>query len=296
MQSPLRKFAGPSGDAPELTVLHSPLSKEQFDRVRQILYRVCGIDLQPGKEQLVKARLWKRVPQLGLSSFDEYIGLVESPAGAAELSSMVDALTTNKTSFFREAQHFGLLGEHAKAVLQSRGSLRIWSAGCSSGEEPYTIGMTLHQAIPGISGMDARILATDISSRILEKAKAAAYEENDVAGIPAQVLRRFFTTQKTGATTRYVVAGPVRSLVRFARLNLMDPWPMRGQFDFIFCRNVMIYFDAETQKTLITRFYDALRPGGFFFVGHSESLSGRSGAFEYRMPATYQKATHKQNS
>jgi chemotaxis protein methyltransferase CheR len=296
MQTPLRKFVNPSTEMPETAVLHRPLTKEQFDRLRQLLYRVCAIDLQPGKEQLVKARLWKRVPQLGLSSFDEYIKLVESPAGAAELSSMVDALTTNKTSFFREAQHFGILGEHSKAVLQSRGSLRIWSAGCSSGEEPYTIGMTLHQAIPGLSGMDVRILATDISSRILERARSATYDEGDVSGIPSQILRRFFTTHQMGAAARYVVSDSVRSLVRFARLNLMDPWPMRGQFDFIFCRNVMIYFDAETQKTLIARFYEALRPGGFFFVGHSESLSGRSGAFEYRMPATYQKATTKQNS
>lgn len=291
MGFPLRREDLPGADAPDPGMMHRSLTVAQFDRFSRLLHKVCGIDLQPGKEQLVKARLWKRIHHLGLSGFDDYLHLVESPEGACELSTMVDALTTNKTSFFREAQHFDLLRQQARAALQTHGKLRLWSAGCSSGQEPYTMAIILHESIPGVDRQDVQILATDISSKILQEARAATYDAAALDGVPAAIQRRYFlhhVEQRTSNAT-YTVVDPVRSMVRFARLNLMDPWPMRGTFDFIFCRNVMIYFDAETQRALIDRFYEVMRPGGYLFVGHSESLSGKAGAFQYRMPACYQK-------
>jgi chemotaxis protein methyltransferase CheR len=265
------------------------ITAAEFARISQLLYNVCGIRLQPGKEPLVKARLWKRIDSLGLAGFEEYVELVESPTGAEELSVMVDALTTNKTSFFREAQHFDFLRRCLRAEFGSERGLRIWCAGCSTGQEAYTLAITLLEEWPDAIGRDARILATDISARVLDRAREGQYSEEDLAEVNAGMRRRYFNEIRAGDEYNYRVAATPRELVRFARLNLLGPWPMTGPFHFIYCRNVMIYFDKDTQRQLANRFATMLRPDGYLVVGHSESLVGRIDAFTYVMPAVYRK-------
>jgi chemotaxis protein methyltransferase CheR len=280
--------AGPSGIvAPRM--LDRELTASEFGRISRLLYNVCGIRLQPGKEPLVKARLWKRIASLGLKGYEDYLAVVESRAGAEELSVMVDALTTNKTSFFREPQHFEFLRQRLRTDYRNERGLRIWCAGCSTGQEPYTLAITLLEEWPDAARRDARILATDISARVLESAREGQYTDDDLTGVEVGVRRRHFAESRCGEERTYRVADGPRALVKFARLNLLGPWPMRGPFDFIFCRNVMIYFDKETQLRLSTRFADILRPDGYLVVGHSESLTGRVDAFTYIIPAVYRK-------
>lgn len=267
-------------------LLSSPeLSTAQFRRVAKLTYTVAGINLGTGKEGLVRSRLTKRLRELDLPGFDPYLDLVErgSEAGKRELAQMIDALTTNKTSFFREPAHFEFMRQRMLPELGTgREPIRIWSAGCSTGEEPYTIGMVLRDAAAGGATRDARILATDISPRVVAQARAASYTDVQVADVPPDA-RRWLTP----AAGRWQVSDAVRSLVSFAHLNLMGEWPMQGPFDAIFCRNVMIYFDKPTQARLVDRFHALLRPGGYLFVGHSESLSGLDHRFQYVQPAVY---------
>lgn len=274
------QLAPAPGVAPELR-------PADFRRVAQLTREIAGINLPPGKEGLVRARLAKRLRALGLASFDDYLAHVEHEASRAELREMIDALTTNKTSFFREAQHFAYLREtllprHAEAGRPPR----IWSAGCSTGEEPYTLAMTLREALPEPLAAAARVLATDISARVLARAREATYPAEMAAEVPAPLRARHFAATPDG---QHRVVDRTRRLVRFARLNLMRPWPMRGPFDAIFCRNVMIYFDKPTQAALVERFWQLLGPGGHLFVGHAESLTGRSHGFGYVRPAVYVK-------
>jgi chemotaxis protein methyltransferase CheR len=265
------------------------LTPSEFRRVCDLLYKVCRISLAEGKQPLVKARLWKRIRALGLPGYSEYFALVESPEGMPELLFMVDALTTNKTSFFREAQHFDFLKEELSVHFKTRNRLRIWSAGCSSGQEPYTLAIVLQEALTPARRSDALILATDISQRILAAAREGVYDDEEVGGLSPPRLRRWFATRRDGAKARHRVSDELRRMIRFARLNLMEPWSMRGPFDFIFCRNVMIYFDRPTQENLVRRFQGLLRPGGCLVVGHSESLAGRVEGLTYVSPAVYRK-------
>ena len=266
------------------------LSERQFHKVKDLLYSVCGINLQPGKEGLVKARLSRRLRSLNLNDYDAYLSYVKQDESGRELSMMVDALTTNKTDFFREPQHFDFLRQSVlPGLAQANRPLRFWSAACSSGEEPYSLAIQLFEALPNLNRMDAGILATDISSDILKKARRAVYTPEVLQGLSEARLRRYFARQKNGPTITYQVHDQIRNLIHFARLNLMQPWPMKGPFDVIFCRNVMIYFDQSTRQQLIQRFYELLRPGGYLFIGHSESLTGIAGSFRYIQPATYLK-------
>jgi chemotaxis protein methyltransferase CheR len=265
------------------------LSPEHFRRIARILYEACGIHLQDGKEQLVRSRLWKRMRAIGVASFEEYLALVQSPAGASEFSAMIDALTTNKTSFFRESQHFDFLRARLADRYASARRLRIWSAGCSSGQEPYSLAMSILEEWPYPEGRDIRILATDIAAPMLESARRGLYRPEHVRDVPPEILRKYFRETLGERESMMAVHERVRSLVAFARLNLLGRWPMRGSFDFIFCRNVMIYFDKDTQRRLISRFRGLLAPAGFLLVGHSESLTGRAEGFRYLQPAVYQK-------
>lgn len=266
------------------------LSPAQFEKISQMVHRLCGICLPPGKEELVKTRLTKRLRALGLGGFTEYLEYVEGDASRQELATMIDLLTTNKTSFFREPQHFDFLCQHVLPDLQTASRpIRLWSAGCSSGEEPYSLAMLLHEHLPDIERRDVRILATDISARMLTKAREAIYEEEAVSEVSPSLLRKYFVCVRTQPTRAYQVSDKVRALVRFARLNLMDAWPMRGPFDAIFCRNVMIYFDNPTRQRLVQRYYELLRMGGYLFIGHSESLTALSHNFRYVQPAVYRK-------
>ncbi len=265
------------------------LTEAHFERVRDLLYRLCGIVLRPGKEGLVKARLSKRLRALGLPGFADYLALVEGDSGGEELSFLVDSMTTNKTSFFREGAHFVFVTECLLPCWERQGRVRLWSAACSSGEEPYTLAMVLreHARIP--PRLDVRILATDISTRVLEQARRGQYSADKLQDVPAALrVRHFRPVDASEDGGPMMELDPeVRRMVGFARLNLMDAWPMKGPFDAIFCRNVMIYFDKQAQGKLINRFHDLLAPGGHLFIGHSESLTGIVHRFRYVQPAVY---------
>jgi len=262
------------------------LSQKNFTKIAEAVYRLCGINLLEGKEELIKVRLSKRLRVLGLENFEQYVALVERDE--EELAVMIDSLTTNKTSFFREPQHFAYLRECLLPEINAaRHRMKIWSAGCSSGEEPYSIAITLKEDNPNIEHEDVRILATDISMKMVARIREAQYDEDALRDMPPQLLKKYFVTVLSKTSRSYRVCDAVRAMVHVAQLNLMEPWPMRGGFDVIFCRNVMIYFDKATQETLVRRFGELLRPGGHLFVGHSESLTGLSHSFQYVKPAIY---------
>lgn len=264
------------------------LSQKNFAKIAEAVYRLSGINLLEGKEELIKVRLSKRLRVLGLENFEDYVALVERDE--EEFAVMIDSLTTNKTSFFREKQHFDYLREFLLPELRATPHrLRIWSAGCSSGEEAYTMAITLKEDIPNIERLDARILATDISMRMITRVREATYDEDTLRDVSPALLKKYFVAAPSKASRSYRVCDAVRALVHPAKLNLMDTWPMRSSFDFIFCRNVMIYFDKATQETLVRRFGEVLKPGGHLFVGHSESLTGLSHSFQYVKPAIYMK-------
>lgn len=264
------------------------LGDRQFQTIRARVYDICRINLHAGKENLVRARLGQRLRALGLHSFDDYIDYLNRDIANQEIDRMIDILTTNKTSFFREAQHFDFLKQQAMPELVESGRmLRFWSAGCSTGEEPYSMAITLKEATPRQPDYDMRILATDISTRVLARAREGLYNSDVAREIPPGYLKSYFQSRQEENTIRVKTA--IKSLVRFARLNLNENWPMKGPFDVIFCRNVMIYFDKATQQNLIERFWRMLRPGGFLFIGHSESLITSVHKFKYVQPAIYQK-------
>lgn len=266
------------------------ITHEQFDAIRGMVHQVAGITIADGKEKMVQTRLARRVRALGLSDFDAYLEHLQRDTTGRELSELVDALTTNKTAFFREPQHFAFLREAVLPELAARGRpMSFWSAGCSSGEEAYTLAMVIREAVPSCDALGIRILATDISARMLRLAREAVYPEGAVADVPEPYRSRYFRRVPGMATPMYRVSDDVRRMVRIARLNLLDHWPMRGPFDVIFCRNVMIYFGHATQERLVRRFHALLAPGGYLCVGHSESLGSLSHAFRFVRPAIYRK-------
>lgn len=272
------------------SIFQASLHPADFEKISQILYQYSGIRLTSGKEELVRSRLMKRLRALGIDSFRNYLRYIKEDRTSQELHVMIDSLTTNKTSFFREKQHFDYMRTQIIPELKKRATgVRLWSAGCSSGEEPYSIAMLLCEEWPQIENFAVRILATDISTKILAKARAGEYERENLQDVPPGYLPKYFNQTRTGASRTYVVRDGIKKMVHFARLNLMDEWPMKGPFDVIFCRNVMIYFDGATQARLIQRFRDLLITGGHLLVGHSESLVANSCGFKYIQPATYVK-------
>lgn len=239
---------------------------EEFDFLTRLAYERTGIVLNESKRSMVYARLTRRVRTLGFSSFSEYCDLLRSDQGDSEMGALVNAITTNLTHFFREAHHFTALCEQVK----ERGAherIRVWSAGCSSGMEPYSMAMSLLAAVPGIANWDARILATDIDSGMLERARAGIYPEEEFGNIPPS-YHRYIAMEGDKLT----VGEEPRALIAFRQLNLLEDWPMRGKFDVIFCRNVVIYFDVPTKRRLFQRYVEQLRPGGLLCIGHSESV------------------------
>jgi chemotaxis protein methyltransferase CheR len=264
------------------------LKEEHFKKISEIVYQSSGINLKKGKEALVRARLAKRLRVHSIMDVQEYLDYIESAEGSHERSLFIDAMTTNKTSFFREAEHFNCLRDQVLPELKSS-KLRFWSAACSSGEEPYTIAIWLREHLSDIDTRDALILGTDISRRMLEKARLAVYSAETLQSLPSPQFNKYFTKLNGQYAGSYRVVEGVRKMVRLAWLNLLDAWPMKGPFNVIFCRNVMIYFDRPTQQQLINRFYDLLEPGGYLLVGHSEGLSSINHKFRYMRPATYRK-------
>jgi chemotaxis protein methyltransferase CheR len=289
MQSTSAYFDVKAGAANE-SIYQTPLHPSDFLKISQVLYKIAGIRLTTGKEELVRSRLIRRLRALSLHDFRSYLKYIEQDGTSQELHIMIDLLTTNKTSFFRENQHFEFMRNHIFPDLKKRGTgMRIWSAGCSSGEEPYSIAMLLLEDWPVQDRYNLRILATDISDRILAKARAGEYEKDALQGIPGNFLTKYFTLISSAQGKTYSIQDNIRKMIRFGKLNLMGEWPMKGPFDVIFCRNVMIYFDSETQLRLIQRFRDLLAPGGHLLIGHSESLVSNSGGLKYVQPATYKK-------
>jgi chemotaxis protein methyltransferase CheR len=264
------------------------LSARQFQKVSRLLYRVCGIYFRPDKKALVHARLMKRLRAVGMKSVEEYLDFIEGKNGARELGFLIDVITTNKTGFFREPAHFNFL-RNKILPEQKNLKLRFWSAACSSGEEPYSLAITLRDHLADIDSKDCLILATDISTRMLDKARQAIYSPETLRGLPKALVQKNFVKIDDSSSINYQVKDNIRSMVRFAWLNLMDSWPMKGPFNVILCRNVMIYFDRATRQKLINRFWDLLEPGGYLFVGHSEGLSAITHKFRYVQPATYRK-------
>ncbi len=264
------------------------ISPAQFTRITQVLHEHAGIRMREGKEGLVRARLAKRLRKLGLPDFDSYLDFVEKEPSRREFAEMIDALTTNKTSFLREASHFDYLRDAVFPTLA--GPVRIWSAGCSSGEEPYTLAMLCNESFSDIARRDVKILATDLSHRVLATAKAGSYPAENMSDVPSAWMQKYWGRARDPQGRETFEAGAnLRRLVHFAKLNLMEKWPMQGPFDAILCRNVMIYFDKATQQQLIERYWALLRPGGHLFVGHSESLTGLTHRFRYVQPAVYVK-------
>ncbi|UPT64463.1 MAG: protein-glutamate O-methyltransferase [Hyphomonadaceae bacterium JAD_PAG50586_4] len=243
-----------------------------FEQIAQKLYHLSGIHLHEGKATLVYSRLAKRLRKLGLNDFDAYCALISSAEGEGEIPDFINALTTNLTKFFREPHHFDHLSKKVlpqlAAVARSGQRVRLWSAACSSGEEAYSMALCLFQAMPDAHRHDVKILATDIDQNMVATARVGRYSDEAVAPIPAALRERWMSCGEGDKPWR--VKDDVRAVLAFNEMNLIGPWPMRGKFDVIFCRNVVIYFDDRTQTELWKRFRQALAPEGRLYVGHSE--------------------------
>ena len=273
-----------------------PFERRHFDFIARMLYQLAGIALAPHKIEMVYSRLARRLRDLRLTDFDTYCALLESEEGANEVGFLVNALTTNLTSFFREAHHFDHLRDTALPEIRARQAershprLRIWSAGCSSGPEPYTIAMVLASAMTDLRRWDARVLATDIDTNMVETARRGVYAGDSAQSIPASLRERFTRRfRDEDGEPRIVMDDEVKRLITFKPLNLLEPWPMKGPFDAIFCRNVLIYFDRVGRTQVIENFARMLAPQGFLYLGHSESLYGVSDNFRQSGPTIYRR-------
>lgn len=271
------------------------LSDKEFIFISDVVYEHCGINLHDGKKELVRARLSKRIRTLKMNSFAEYLDFALADRNGDEFYEMIDSLSTNLTSFFRENKHFDFLNTkflpnlyETKTKIGST-KLRCWSAGCSTGEEPYTIAITLLDFFENKKSWDIKILATDVSTRVLKKAQNGFYESQRVEPLTGMQKQKYLTKCKNSDKGDYAVKDNLKKIITFRYLNLMEPFPFNGPIDFIFCRNVMIYFDKPTQENLISRYHNVLAPGGILFTGHSESLTGIKHNFKYIQPTIYQK-------
>ncbi|MCI8402879.1 MAG: chemotaxis protein CheR [Lachnospiraceae bacterium] len=266
------------------------LSDSDFHRLYTYIQKHYGIDLSK-KKQLIVSRLSNTLVADGYKSFTDYVDEIVSGKNKEGTTTLLNKLTTNYTYFLREEEHFKFLEETVLPALarrhQSDRSLSIWSAGCSSGEEPYTISMYLKEFFSAKGGnWDTRILATDISQKILNSAMNPSYESEALSKLPSTWQRKYFTKKPDGS---YTVSPEIRNNVIFRTFNLMDPIQFRRPFDLIFCRNVMIYFDQPTKDALVNRFYNATVPEGYLFIGHSESLNKATCPYKFLMPAIFQK-------
>jgi chemotaxis protein methyltransferase CheR len=266
------------------------LSQQDFTRLVQFVKKNYGIDLSK-KMQLIMGRLSNTIISLGYSSFTDYVDHIISAGNPADLEVMLNKLTTNYTYFMREEAHFKFFRDTILPyILKEKKNkvLSIWSAGCSSGEEPYTISMIIKETLGAQATLwDTRVLATDISQNALKAAKEAVYDEDSLKNLSSTWKSQYFA--KTAERGVYSVAPAIKSNVIFQTFNLMDPIRFRLKFDVIFCRNVMIYFDQNTKDALIQRFYDATAQGGYLLIGHSETISKEKTPYKYLMPATYRK-------
>jgi len=266
-----------------------PMTVDDYNSIVKLSAEYTGIALNESKKNMIYSRLARRIRDLKLKNFTEYISYLTKHKDD-ELSDFVNTITTNLTSFFRESHHFDYLSSKVISELkrkhQTDQRIRIWSAGCSSGQEPYSIAMSLQRAgFP--SSWDVKILATDLDSNVLQKGKTAIYDQEDIDGVDEKYIKGYILQSDKNSDIR--IKDTIRKYVTFKRLNLFEPWPMKGPFDVIFCRNVVIYFDKPTQRQLFDKYADMLDVGGYLFIGHSENLHGICDRFEHLGHTIYRK-------
>jgi len=273
------------------------LSEAVFKKFSSFIYDEVGIKMPPAKKTMLEARMNKRLKQLGFWTFEEYADFVFSPEGRdAELINLIDVVTTNKTDFFREPTHFDYLAKTViPTMIESHGAgfkfpFKIWSAGCSTGEEPYTMAITLADFREKNLGFTASILATDISTIVLSKAHKGIYSEDNVNTIPLLLKKKYFLKSRDKSAKLVRVVPGLRSMIQFRRLNFMQDFGIKEHFEVIFCRNVIIYFDKPTQERLLTKFCNQLVKGGYLFLGHSESINGMNLPLTQVATTVYRKA------
>jgi chemotaxis protein methyltransferase CheR len=257
-----------------------PFTDKDFRFLADLANSKTGIVLNQQKRDMIYSRLVRRLRALKLDSFAQYCELMQSPKGADEMTHLVNAVTTNLTSFFRESHHFDHLRDHVlKPLVAARGDkhVRLWSAACSSGMEPYSMAMTMRAALPNVDSWNAKILATDIDTNMVNTGAAGQYNTTDVEEVPAMCRSYIDQGPKPGTV---MMGDEIKKLITFRQLNLLENWPMKGQFDAVFCRNVVIYFDKPTKQVLFERMAEYIKPNGFLYIGHSENLHGVSDRFE----------------
>jgi len=266
-----------------------PIRQSEFQALRRLVYEITGVSLADSKRDMLASRLLRRLRHLGLHTYaDYYRYLLENDPDGTERQEFINCVTTNKTDFFRESHHFDFLRDvllPARREQALRGAprrLRIWSSACSTGEEPYTLAITLLEHLSPLATWDVRILASDIDTQVLRQAELGIYPENRTSGLSEELLHRYFLRGKGANSGQVRVRPEVRNLVTFRQINLIDPdWPIHTRFDAIFCRNVLIYFDRPTQQKLLDRFADFLVPGGYLFLGHSENIHRLSDRYHH---------------
>ncbi|MFQ5962928.1 MAG: CheR family methyltransferase [Candidatus Scalinduaceae bacterium] len=273
------------------------LSNKEFELFRKLIYKTSGINLTSSKKELVKARLSKRLTKTGINSFKNYYKFITNEdKNGDELINLLDCISTNKTEFFREKKHFDFLNNKvlpdliSKKEKEKSKKIRIWCAASSTGEEPYSLAISIYNHINPNNSWDVKILATDISTKVLQKAIKGTYKRDSLKDIPPAIVNAHFSRAVIDNSYYFIVKDHLKKTIIFRRFNLMTKnFPFNNLFDFIFCRNVMIYFDSDTQHGLISKFYDCLPKDGYFFIGHSETLTNKTHGFKYIQPAVYQK-------
>lgn len=268
-------------------------TERDFNRIRQLVSQHTGISLSDAKRDMVYSRLARRLREVDLQDFGSYCSLIDSPEGEDELLNFTNAITTNLTSFFREPHHFEylqntLLPELMKTNAHTK-RIRLWSAGCSTGEEPYSIALAIREVIPENSGWDIKILATDLDSNVLDKGQSGIYDAERIAGLSKQRVKNWFLRGKGDKSHLVRVHPSLQEMITFKRLNLMNEWPIKGPFDFMFCRNVVIYFDKPTQSVLFDRYANLLVDDARLFLGHSETMFKVCDRFKLIGNTIYQK-------
>ncbi len=286
--APKRGAAGGSADSGNFS---RKLSDKDFDLFRKLVYANSGISLGDDRKDLLTNRLAKRIRTGGFGSYRDYYDFVVNDKSGQELIQLLNMISTNLTYFFRETKHYSLLQESvlpqliaAKKRLHNR-RIRFWSAACSTGEEVYSLLITVLPFLDPISAWDFKLLGSDISTKVLATAKEGRYARNQIKGFDPKRIPEYFLEEDHSL----VVKPDLKRLTKFARLNLLEPFPFKGKFEVIFCRNVMIYFDNSTKEQLINKFHKILTPGGYLFIGHSENLTGLRHNFSYIAPAVYRK-------
>lgn len=270
------------------------ITDSEFRQISELVYTRAGINLHNGKKQLVQARLGKIIRKEGYDGFQQYFDTIAEDSSGNRLVQLLDTLSTNHTYFFRESDHLDWLADKILPEVRdleevkAANEIRIWSAGCSSGEEPYSIAIHLLET-GALENARLKMLATDLSTKVIRIANQGVYKSEKLKSVSGYILQRYFDRRDRDGERLYKVKAEINKLITYRKLNLLEPFPFKKQFEVVFCRNVMIYFDKPTQQRVVDKIYKVIRPGGYFVVGHSESLSGISHSFKYVAPTIYKK-------